>query len=345
MNGLKKKINYKASIVIPTIHDFKKLKLLVDSIVLQKRVDFNTLEINVVYNNSKNSFERDFKYYFLKYKKLKMKYFFEKRIGLHYARHKGISNSSSGIVILLDDDVTLTRYYVCNVIKEFKENKKLYVMGGPNILPNNIVLPKWIKKFFFEIKSKKNKICSYLSYLYLGNKKIIIEPKYIFGMNMCFRKSVYYELAGFHPDLIGKNNDNIFIGDGETGFLSKIKNANYLAIYNPKLKVYHRIEKSRLNLDYFLSRSTYRGYGFSFTRLKSNPSLLRAFFYIFVVIMVLLKNYFLFYYLRFFKKDLFRSMYKILPNIFFFRSVFIHHFNYFFNKELRLWLAKPNYFN
>jgi hypothetical protein len=345
MNGLKKKINYKASIVIPTINDFNKLKLLVDSIVLQKRVDFNTLEINIVSNNPNNSFKKDLKYYFLKYKKLKINYFSEKRIGLHYARHKGISNSSSEIIILLDDDVTLTRYYVCHAIKEFKDNEKLYVMGGSNILPKNIVLPKWIKKFFFEIKSKNKKICSYLSCLYLGNKKIIIEPKYIFGMNMCFRKSIYYKLEGFHPDLIGKNNNNIFIGDGETGFLSKIKKANLLAIYNPKLKVYHRIEKSRLNLDYFLSRSSYRGYGFSFTRLKSNPSLLGAFFYIFVIISVLLKNYFLFYYFEFFKKDLLRSKYKILPNIFFFKSVFIHHFNYFFNKQLRLWIAKPNYFN
>jgi glycosyltransferase involved in cell wall biosynthesis len=334
-----------ASIVIPTINEFKNLKPLLDSLVLQKKIDFSTFEINIISNNQNNSFKGDFNKNFIKYKKLKINFFYETRLGLMYARHKGISNSSSEIIILLDDDVTLTEYYIHNVMKEFDENKKICVMGGQSILTKNIVLPKWIKRFFFEINSKNKKICTYLSFLYLGKKKIVIDPKYIFGLNMCFRKSIYYKLAGFHPDLIGKNDDNIFIGDGETGFLLKIKKKNLLAIYNPKLKVYHRIEKSRLKFDYFLSRSRYKGYNFSFTRLKNNPRILGALSYFFVVIMILLKNIFLFYYFKYFKKDITRFKYKILPNIFFFKSVVIHHFNYLFNKELRLWVSKPNYFN
>jgi hypothetical protein len=333
-------------VVIPTINDFKKLELLLDSLALQKKIDFNIFEINIISNKENNTFKSDFNKNFIKYKKLKINYFYESRVGLSYARHKGISNSSSEIIILLDDDVTLTKYYIYNAMKEFGDNNKISVMGGQSILPKNIVLPKWIKKFFFEINSKEKKMCTYLSYIYLGKKKIVIDPKYIFGLNMCFRKSIYYKLNGFHPDLIGGGgNDNYFIGDGETGFLSKIKKKNLVAIYNPKLKVYHRIEKSRLSIDYFLSRSRYRGYNFSFGRLKSNPSILGALFYIFVVIMILLKNNFLFYYFKYFKKDILRCMYKILPNLFFFKSVLIQHFHYIFNKELRLWVSKPNYFN
>jgi hypothetical protein len=64
--------------------------------------------------------------------------------------------------------------------------------------------------------------------------------------------------------------DNVqhFQGDGETGLTRKIAASGRRALYEPRMKVRHRIGHNRLTPAYFYRRSFYQGVCDSYTKLR-----------------------------------------------------------------------------
>jgi hypothetical protein len=332
MNGLKK-----TSIIIPTINSLMKLNSLVVSIIKQKKINKKIIKILIIQNNKKFFFEKKPK--FFQKKKLNIEVYNQKKIGLHNARDLGIKISRTNNLVLLDDDIILGNYHIFNMIKSLN---KFDLVGGPNLIKENFKIPKWIKKFYFK-KNKNNQIyCPYLSYLDFGKTSKIIDSSYIFGMNMGFKKKIYYKLNGFHPDLIGKDYGNFFIGDGETGFLNKCKKNKIISFYNSHCKVYHRLTNERLLKSYFIERSKYHAISESFSILKDKPQMYFAIPRLIKKIIILMHlNIKSFFMLE--RKKLYYK-YK-LPIEKMYAIYFIkHHFLYLFNNKIYNWVNRKNYF-
>jgi glycosyltransferase involved in cell wall biosynthesis len=328
----------KTSIIIPTYNPLKNLTIIFRSLKNQKNVNFKNIEFLIVQNN---------KYYFsevipsfLIKNNFKCKIIHEPQLGLHYARNAGIKMAQSNNLILLDDDIKLANTHLSNMIKSLRYYN---LVGGPNLLDKKIKILNWIRKFYFKKLSENQYYCPYLSYLDLGNKNKAIKPNFIFGMNMGFKRKLFYKLNGFHPDLIGRGYDNIFIGDGETGFLNKCAKNNTIAFYNYKCKVFHELPAKRLTKSYFIERSKYHAFNDSFSILRDNKSSI-------FVILRLFKKVLKFLYLNikliFFakKSNKLYFNYKLPMEIQYIKSFIKHHFLFIFDKKLNSWVKKEKYF-
>ena len=333
MIGLKK-----TSVIIPTINSILNLNSLIRSLLCQKNINLRIINVLIIQNNRKY-FEEKIPLNFKK-KNLNIKVYNERKMGLHFARNLGVKMAQTNNLILLDDDIVLGNYHLSNMIKSLNKND---LIGGPNLIKLQSKISKWIIKFYFK-KIYINQIyCPFLSYLDLGNKNKVIKPNFIFGMNMGFKRKLFYKLNGFHPDLIGRGYDNIFIGDGETGFLNKCAKNNTIAFYNYKCKVFHELPAKRLTKSYFIERSKYHAFSDSFSILKYNQSLL-------FVILRLFKKVLKFLYLNtkliFFakKSNKLYVNYKLPMEIQYIKSFIKHHFLFIFDKDLNSWVKKEKYF-
>ncbi len=328
----------KISVVIPTFNSLKRLDVIFRSIIKQNNINFKFFEFIVVQNNEK--YFNEIHPHFLKNKTIRVKIIKEKKIGLHYARNSGVKKSSTDNIILIDDDVSLSKNYLNNMQKSLKKYK---LVGGPNLMKTEIKIPNWIKKNFIIRINNNESYCKYLSYLDFGKKNRVINPMYIFGMNMGFKKKIYYDLRGFNPDLVGLDYNSNFIGDGESGFLQKCFKKGIISFYNSSCKVYHMISSSRLTLLYFKKRAVYHGKGDSFSKLRDNPNFLSA---VVTTIKFAIKSLItgckIIFYSSKKKKDI-DFHYKLQIKYEYLKSYLEHHLMYILNLKVRNWINQKDY--
>ena len=325
----------KTSIIIPTYNSLKNLAFIHKSLRKQKNINFSNIEILIVQNNKDYFLEVTPK--FLKKNNLEYKIIYESKLGLHHARNKGVKSAKSNNLILLDDDVILENNHLSNMIRSLKNYN---LVGGPNLIDQKIKILNWIKKYYFKKISENQFYCNYLSYLDLGEENKIIDPTYIYGMNMGFKKNLFYKYNGFHPDLIGKGYDNFFIGDGETGFLNKCKINKIKAFYNVNCKVHHKITKKRNSLPFFIERSKYHAIGESFATLKKNSNKFHA---LLRIVKLIIKLIFIEYTYKKKNTNMF-IRYKLPVDKIRYKYIIKHHLYYIFNSKINEWVKRKDYF-
>lgn len=244
------------SVIIPT---YNRLDYLKDAIisVQSQNFEFSQYEIIVVENGPET-----------KSKKLiadlnkngghEVIYIHEPCMGLHNARHLGAKKSRGEIVVYIDDDVIVSPDWLRAYLDVFSDEQIVCVSG--KVLPQwEAERPEWLQQFH----------PGNLSLLDLGESQMELKyPRGVFGCNMGFRRSVIFDLGGFHPDGFGDRRLIWYRGDGETGLYKKIAKKNYLVIYEPKALLYHRIPLSRLTPEYFYWRNFIQGISDSFTRVR-----------------------------------------------------------------------------
>jgi hypothetical protein len=74
-------------------------------------------------------------------------------------------------------------------------------------------------------------------------------------------------LEGFHPDCLPPDLQK-FQGDGETGLTMKAEKLGLVAVYNPKIMLYHLVSEERMTLEYFKKRAFYQGICNSFYDIR-----------------------------------------------------------------------------
>jgi glycosyltransferase involved in cell wall biosynthesis len=253
------------SVIIPTFNRSKQLEKTLVSLLLSK-VDRDDFEIIIIDNGSTDSTKDVVQKYIDLYSDVKIHYCYDNVPGLLTGRHRGAKESKGDILTFIDDDVQVSSNWLSTIIEVMGNKPEISFLTGPSLPLYESIPPKWLD--FFWNKETEGKSCSWLSLLDLGSEVLEIDPNYVWGLNFTVRKSVFYNLKGFHPDNIPKHLQQ-YQGDGETGLTIKAKKKGFKAFYHPNVLLYHYIETDRMTIEYFSRRAFYQGVCNSFTDLRN----------------------------------------------------------------------------
>jgi glucosyl-dolichyl phosphate glucuronosyltransferase len=184
--------------------------------------------------------------------------------GLLSGRHRGAAEARGEILAYLDDDAVLAPTWL-ESLKDAFQDPVVSLVGGPSSPLYDIPPPHWAKALWLEVE--EGLICGSLSLMDLGKTRKVIDPLFVWGVNLSIRKSIFLECGGFHPDCIPKSLQR-YQGDGETGLTLKVKENRLLAVYHPGVAVAHIIPASRLTPEALEQRGFYQGVCDSYTRIR-----------------------------------------------------------------------------
>lgn len=255
----------RVSIVIPT---YNRAELLNDTIESFDKLDFpkDQYEIIIANNNSPDNTEEVVKEWQQK-ATIPIKYHFEPRQGVHYARNSAAKLTSGEILYYTDDDMIADKDLLKHLVKVFDEFEDVGSATG-RVLPIwEAAPPEWMRKYCFN------------GWLSLNNPKedMIVAPYdvEVYSCHQAMRREAFFASGGFNPE----NTQGVWIGDGETGLNKKIKALGYKFAFMGKSLIYHRIPPGRLTQEYFNKRMANEGNCSSYADYKLHkfaPAQLKA---------------------------------------------------------------------
>jgi GT2 family glycosyltransferase len=186
--------------------------------------------------------------------------------GLLSARHRGALESNGEILIFIDDDVVLDKFWFDAIVNTFRD-PSVQIVGGRSLPLYETAPPEWLKCLW--LTTEHGEICGDLSLLDFGPNPVEVDPTFVWGLNFSIRRRAFFELGGFNPDLVPKYLQR-YQGDGETGLSLKARRNGLKAVYQPSALVFHQIPKERLTLKYFKNRAFYQGVCDSYTSIRDS---------------------------------------------------------------------------
>ncbi len=244
------------SIIIPTYNRAQLLPLTLDSFLAQNYLK-DRYEIIVADNNSKDNTCEIVAHYVNKLD-TPIKYIFEERQGVHYARNSAAKVSKGDILYFTDDDMIADPHLLEEIVKVFELDSRIGAATGLVIGKFDTDPPEWVKKYL---------INSYLSLTDKNKQEELIVSKTDCGVYSChqaIKRDVFFQSGGFNPE----NTAGIWIGDGETGLNIKIASLAYKFAYTSKSIIYHIIPMSRTTLKYLINRLGNTGFCDSYTEYR-----------------------------------------------------------------------------
>jgi glycosyltransferase involved in cell wall biosynthesis len=213
----------KISVVVPAFNRADALRKCIASL-LNQTLDARLYEIIIVDNSSSDDTEsvvRDC----IAQSGHNIRYIFEPRRGLHFARHAGAKAAASDILAYTDDDVICDPRWLEELVNVF-EDKEVGCAGGKILIQWDQEPPSWIIPY--------ENVLGHLDY---GSKKRALrDGEFINGGNFCIKRRVLWDLGGFNPDQIGE----VLVGDGEAGLCTKIHKSGIKMLWVPDAVVWHR---------------------------------------------------------------------------------------------------------
>ena len=207
--------------------------------LLKNEADPNRFELLIIDNNSTDKtpvivrkFIDDFPNHHIRYVK-------ESQQGLSFARNRGIKEAKNPIIAFLDDDISTDIDFINNWLHFFDTHPNAQCAGGRIEVQFDDPRPDWMSHFLLPL----------LGHHDLGDTvKKYKHPKYPFGGNMAFKRSVFDQHGFFDTDLGRKGNQ--LKASEEKEFFQRLKTANTDIYYVPKATLYHRVDKQRLTKEY-----------------------------------------------------------------------------------------------
>ena len=221
------------SVVICT---YNRVDIFVDALktMCNQTLDALFYEVIVVDNNSSDNTAHVAKDFCERFSNVR--YCLESKQGLSHARNRGWREAQGEYVAYIDDDCKVPEQWLA-VAKDIIERFSPGVFGGPAYAFYKTPKPRWFKDSygshepFKDARILKNEEC--------------IE---IFGMNMCFRRSLLETLGGFDVRL-GMCGEKIAYCE-ETALILHISNnmTDDLIYYDPRLWLYHLVRKKKMTV-------------------------------------------------------------------------------------------------
>jgi glycosyltransferase involved in cell wall biosynthesis len=234
--------NVQLSIVVCTFNRSFYLQRCLDSLVAQK-VNRNFFEILIIDNNSSDDTKSIVGRYAKKY--LNIKYFFEKKQGLSYARNRGWREVGGTYVAYIDDDAIASKNWIKEILIFLKKHPDIEVFGGPYFSFFDKKLPEW-----YPLEFTRN---------YLGNKvkRISFGAEWLSGTNMVYKKITLARFGGFDVHCGMKGTSKSYGEEFE--LQSRINSGGALIYYSPKIWVKHHLSNEKISLRWLLYRSYISG--------------------------------------------------------------------------------------
>jgi glucosyl-dolichyl phosphate glucuronosyltransferase len=211
----------KASIIIPT---YNRADVIIRSLETwtKQTISVEEYEVIVVDNNSTDSTAKLVNDFVAQFPNLK--YVKELKSGSTAARHAGAKIAVSDILIFADDDGLFNSECITEILKVYQSNSEIAAVAGKIDLLWDKTPPEWIEPYEFM-----------LGKLNYGNEVVVGNDLYINGGLFSIKKSVFDELKGFNPDLVG----NYLVGDGDTGLVNKLHSEMKLIGWTPFATMQH----------------------------------------------------------------------------------------------------------
>jgi glycosyltransferase involved in cell wall biosynthesis len=243
------------SVIVPTRNNCSSLR---NTVVSLQKLGFpdDRYEIIVIDNNSTDDTQHVVEECSKRGDK-ELIYFKESRAGLHNARHAGARIAKGEVLAYVDDDVTCDPNWLSELARPYAD-PKVGCVGGKILPQYETKEPAWAKCY-----------PGFLSILDRADRITTINDAGIWGCNFSIRKSVFYDVGGFHPDAMPWPLIR-YRGDGELGLLNKVIEKQYEVVYTPFAVVAHAIPKERVTLYYFKKRAFVQGISDSYTEMRNN---------------------------------------------------------------------------
>lgn len=245
------------SIIIPSYNRDKMLGITLESFINQ---DFprDRYEIIVADNHSTD----DTKAVVLEWQKkspVAIKYIYEERQGVHFARNSAAKQANGEILYFTDDDMIAEPDLLSELVKVFKIDPRVGTATG-RVLPKwEIQPPDWILQLCYN---------GWLSIFdSLGDGTYIDETDFgVYSCHQAIRREALFKAGGFNPESTYTD----YVGDGETGLSIKLKDIGYKFGYNGKSVIHHMIPASRMTQDYLNKRLANQGSADCYTEYKKH---------------------------------------------------------------------------
>ena len=209
------------SIVIPTLDRLDQLAVSVDAAARQDYPK-DLFEVVVVDNGPADGEER-FRQQVGGDGDVDVKYVWEPRLGLHWARNAGAEAAKGEVLAYTDDDTEVEPGWIAALAGCY-QNPDVGAAGGPINVRWTSPPPVWA-----------HGLGLYGDLDYGDEFFLLSSPRTIYGANYSVRRSALYETGGFNADLIGA----VIVSDGETGLCHKLYRAGWKLAYTPDAVVHH----------------------------------------------------------------------------------------------------------
>ncbi|MBW5448386.1 glycosyltransferase [Cohnella sp. CFH 77786] len=175
-----------------------------------------------------------------------LRYVFEERLGLSYARNRAIDEARGENIVFLDDDALAGDGWLRHM-RDCLSIEGVACAGGK-------IIPQWESGAPGWLPDEYKSVYTILDYSdTLAEMKGTAIP---YGANMGFKTEVIRFYGGFRTDL-GRSGKNLLSGE-ESELIHKIK-TSHAVYYTPKAVVFHKISAKRTKLNWFMNRMYWQG--------------------------------------------------------------------------------------
>lgn len=234
-----RKNHSKISIVIATKNRPRSVIMCIESILIQ-----TLLPDEIVVVDSSDSTELKSRLNALPHDRITFKYI-HARTGLTQARNMGVGKSAGGIVIFLDDDVTLDKDYIKEITRVFNNDieKKIGGVTGDIAFKHSIrnYIAQVLGSIFFLFKYGDGKFQPSGRPTFARSDKIT-NVECLSGSNMAFRKEIFNEFK-FDENLHG------YCSMEDVDFSYRVSR-KYQNVYTPFAKLIHNVSPPTRDIEY-----------------------------------------------------------------------------------------------
>lgn len=195
----------------------------------------------------------------------------ELNLGLTYARIRGYIESSSEIIVMVDDDNILSPDYLTIVYNTFENDKELGAIGGKSLPLFDSPPPSWLKHFYGNLALRD-----------LGDKIIIEKWKNYYpdsapiGAGMGLRKFAlqnYINKVNSGNSRITDRRGTTLSSGGDNDIIIEVLKAGWKVAYVPALFLKHIIPLERVTKSYLgkLNKDSTKSWLILLDEHKINP--------------------------------------------------------------------------
>ncbi|WP_300750824.1 glycosyltransferase family 2 protein [uncultured Alistipes sp.] len=170
-----------------------------------------------------------------------LRYLFERRQGLSWARNRGIAESAGGVIAVIDDDERIVPGFVSAYIDFFAAHPDVAAAGGAIIAEYPSGRPDWMSPY------TERPIANPID---LGPRpRPFPRGRIPGGGNMALQRWAVERYGAFDPSL-GRRG-GVLLGGEECELFERLARGGERCWYVPDAVMYHIIPPSKLSRDYF----------------------------------------------------------------------------------------------
>ena len=211
-------------------------------------------EVLVVDNNSRDNTADVIQKFVKRYSNIH--YLLETKPGATNARHAGARVAKGDILVFADDDGLYDENSLVAIQEAFDQLPEAEAVACKIDILWDKPAPEWLAPYAF--------MQGQLDY---GLQVMACENLYFNSGFFAIRKSTFEELHGFNPDLIGGK----LIGDGDTGLVIKMWEANKLIGWTPYARMQHMQQVDKHGSEQGIALHFYNtGVGDAYAKFRKN---------------------------------------------------------------------------